>query len=104
MQPNVNKEAQLSGILLRLLYVNHNAQGPHTNSTVLRAVLQREGYDFTGDEVLTALQVLRDREYVRYQQRRDFAAGRLFLFEIEITAKGRDVFSGLIRDPAVDVR
>src|SRR5690242_18325318 len=102
--PNPNKEAQLCGTLLRYVYVNHNAQLPRTNSTQLHSVLQREGYiDFTGNEVLTAIQVLRDRGYLRYEQRRDFGTGRMFLFNIELTASGRDVFMGIKSDPAVDI-
>ena len=103
--PDPNKDAQLAGILLRLVYVNHHAQLQRTNSTLLHGVLQREGYsDFSGDEVLTQLQLLRDGNYVRFEQRRDFNTNRLYLFNIEITREGHNLFNGINSDPAVDIR
>jgi len=98
------KKTRLDGMLLCLIYLNHKAQLQRTNSTLLSAVLWREGYDFNGYDVPTVLQSLRDRGYLFYQQRRDSSANRMFLFEIEITAHGRDLVSGIISDPEVSVQ
>lgn len=94
---------QLRGLLLELVYVNHNRQATRLTSTVLRGTLQREGYQFSRNEVLTMLQDLRDRGYLRYQQMRD-GDDRFFLYEIEITPDGRDVIDGVKDDPVVLTR
>ena len=50
------------------------------------------------------LQSLRDRGYVRYQQRRDFATNRMFIHQIEITAETLgDVKNYLTAGGKVDV-
>lgn len=96
---------QLRGLLLRLVYVNHNTQASRTNSTLLWAVVQREGYDFTRDDVLTMLQDLRERGYIRYEQHYEGEGRtrRLRLFNIEMAPAGRDIIDGLKADAAVQV-
>lgn len=94
------RDRQLRGLLLRLLYLNHSRQDKRANSTLLAAVLQREGYDFSDDQVLTMLQDLRDRDYLRFQHIKK-ASGRVYLFNIELTSKGRDLMDGISADPAV---
>jgi hypothetical protein len=95
------KEArQLRGLILTLVYLNQNRQGSRLTSTVIRGTLQREGYQFNRNDVLTILQDLRDRDYVRYSQVRD-DDGRMFVFDIELAARGRDLVDGIIADPAV---
>ncbi len=91
---------QLRGLILTLVYINHGRQASRLTSTVLRGTLQREGYQFTRNDVLTILQDLKDRDFVRYSQMRD-GDERLFIFNVEITARGRDLVDGMISDPAV---
>ena len=91
---------QLRGLILTLVYVNHRRQGSRLTSTVIRGTLQREGYQFSRNDVLTMIQDLQDRDYLRYKQMRD-SDGRMFIFEIEITAQGRDVVDGYKADPVV---
>ena len=43
---------------------------------------------------------LKDREYLRYKHMKD-ADERLFIFDIEITASGRDLVDGYDTDQAV---
>ncbi len=92
---------QLRGMILRLVYVNHNAQGTRLNSTLIWGVLDREGWRFSLDDVLTMTQDLSDRGYLRFQKMRDPVKNRWHLFAIELTAEGRDLFDGLKEDPAV---
>lgn len=91
---------QLRGLILTLVYLNHRRQGARLTSTVIRGTLQREGYQFSRNDILAMLQDLRDRDCLRYRQMRD-ADDRAFIFEIEITAHGRDLMDGLESDPAV---
>lgn len=95
------KEArQLRGLVLTLVYLNQKRQGAHLTSTVILGTLTREGYQFSRKDVLTVIQDLRDRDLLRYQQMRDDDQ-RMFIFQIEITARGRDLHDGIISDPAV---
>lgn len=94
----------LRGLVLRLIYLNHNRQRARLSSTQIRGALQIEGYNqFGRDDVLTVLQDLKDRGYVRYKQMRD-ADERVYLFEIELTAQGRDLCDLITEDPAVLVQ
>lgn len=92
---------QLRGIVLRLIYVNHQTQGERLNSTLIWAVVQREGYRFERDNILYVLQDLRDRNYVRYESMDDEERDREFIYQIEITADGRDLMDGHRKDPMV---
>jgi hypothetical protein len=93
------QERFLRGRLLRLVYLNHNAQRTRLTSVALHAVLHSEGFGFTEDHVLTQLQDLQDRGYIRYHQVRRGA--RMHLFDIELTSAGRDCQTGLKPDAAV---
>ena len=94
---------QLRGLILTLVYVNHRRQGARLTSTVIRGTLQREGYQFSRNDVLAMLQDLADRQYIRYSSMRD-GDDRMFIFAIEITARGRDLVDALISDPAVQTK
>lgn len=102
MEPQIDPlaERQLRGLLLRLLFVNHNMQQRRLTSTMLDSVLKREGHQFTREDVVTQLQDLKDRGYVRFEQVR-MENYRVHLFNIEITSIGRDVFVGNRPDPMI---
>jgi hypothetical protein len=91
---------QLRGLILTLVYVNHRRQNARLTSTVIRGTLQREGYQFSRNDVMAMIQDLKDRDFLRYSSMRD-GDGRSFIFAIEITARGRDLVDELITDPAV---
>ena len=102
VQPDVLRDRQLRGLLLRMIYLNHNRQESRLNSTLLISVLSREGYRFADENVLTCLQDLRDRGYVDFKQVKRPGRG-VWIFEIELKARGRDLCDGLVSDPAVQV-
>jgi hypothetical protein len=93
-------DAQLRGLILTMVYINHKRQRHRLTSTVIHGTIAREGYRFGKNDVLTAIQDLRDRGYLRYQQVRD-ADQALFIEAIEITARGRDLVDRRFDDPAV---
>lgn len=93
-------DAQLRGLILTMVYINHKRQRRRLTSTVIHGTIAREGYRFTKNDVLTAIQDLRDRDYLRYQQVLD-ADQSVFIQAIEITAQGRDLVDRRFNDPAV---
>lgn len=100
--PDLDSEAirVLRGNILKLLCTRHNLQAPRMDDTALTAALQGLGYgDLLTPDVVTMLQDLRDRGYVRYEERRDFRTRRLSLSKVELTAMGRDVVEGSVAEP-----
>jgi hypothetical protein len=93
-------DAQLRGLILTMVYINHKRQRRRLTSTVIHGTIAREGYRFTKNDVLTAIQDLRDRDYLRYQQVLD-ADQSVFIQAIELTAQGRDLVDRRFDDPAV---
>jgi hypothetical protein len=93
-------DAQLRGLILTMVYINHRHQRHRLTSTVIRGTLEREGYRWGKADVIAMIQDLRDRDYLRYQQVRD-ADESIFIQSIEITAKGRDLVDRRFEDPAV---
>jgi len=93
-------DAQLRGLILTIVYINHKRQRHRLTSTVIHGTIAREGYRFSKNDVITAIQDLRDRGYLRYQQVRDDDHS-LFIQAIEITAQGRDLVDRRFDDPAV---
>jgi hypothetical protein len=93
-------DAQLRGLILTMVYINHKRQRHRLTSTVIHGTVAREGYQFAKNDVITAIQDLGDRGYLRFRQVRDSDNG-LFLEAIEITAQGRDLVDRRFDDPAV---
>jgi hypothetical protein len=93
-------DAQLRGLIMTLVYINHKRQRHRLTSTVIHGTIAREGYQFSRNDVITAIQDLRDRGYLRFQQVRD-ADDTTFIESIEIIPKGRDLVDRRFDDPAV---
>lgn len=94
---------QLRGLILTMVYVNHNRQRTRLTSTVIGGTLHSEGYQFSRQDILTMIQDMRERGYLRFQSMRDDDS-HLFIFEIELTSAGRDLVDGLRTDPAVQTQ
>jgi hypothetical protein len=95
---------RLRGAILELLRDNHDRQWSHLDATALwSALLRGLRFDVSKNEVKTLLQDLGDRGYVRYIQQKDNDTGEVFLVQIELTAKGRDLLEETITDPAVEL-
>ena len=101
--PQVETRKRLRGQILELLDENHSQQRSRFTDVVLWGVLQRLKYDVSQNEVLTLLEDLHDRGYVKYSSVKNAQSGVRRLSQIEITPDGRDVLEGTRQDDAVHV-
>lgn len=98
------KMKHLRGTVLKLLRTNHDQQSSRFDSTALWSALVRGlGFDVSKNEVKTVLQDLQGRGYVRFQQKKDWSIGEVYITQIELCPKGRDLLEATIDDPAVEV-
>lgn len=96
---------QMRGDILKLLQVRHDAQQSRMDDVALTHALQSLAYERINIFIIvTLLQDMRDRGFVRYESKRDWNSGRTRLEKIELTSKGRDqVEENASRDPAVEL-
>jgi hypothetical protein len=96
---------QMRGDILKLLKGRHDSQMSRMDDIALTHALQSLAYQRIGVfTIVTLLQDMRDRGFVRYEESRDWNTGRVYLVKIELTAAGRDQVErtpGVKRDPAV---
>ncbi len=100
----VAKMKRLRGAILQLLQTNHDEQKTRFDATALWTALVRGlGFDASRNEVKTTLQDLCDRGYVRYKDKKNNDTGEVTIWQIEMTAKGRDLVEETIEDAAVEL-
>jgi len=94
---------RLRGQILMLLCARHNTQGHRLDDVAVAHALQSLAFEVSIQDVVTILQDLADRRYVRFQPRRNMLTRRVYLEKIELTAAGRDqVEENVSTDPAVE--
>ncbi len=94
---------KLRGQILILLRGRHNMQGHRLDDIELARALQSLTFEVGINEVVTIVQDLEDRGYVRFRSRHNSLTGRVYLDKIELTAAGRDqVEENVTIDPAVE--
>jgi hypothetical protein len=95
---------RLRGVLLKLLCTNHDEQASRFDSSALwSALIGGLRFDVPLNDVHTALQDLKARGYVTFEQRKDKKNGDIFITLIELCPKGRDLLEETITDPAVEL-
>jgi hypothetical protein len=98
---------QMRGDILKLLKGRHDSQMSRMDDVALTHALQSLAYQRIGVFIIvTMLQDMRDRGFVRYSETRDWSTGRVRLEKIELTSAGRDQVEhtpGVKRDPAVEL-
>ena len=100
----VAKTKRLRAVILEMLQSNHDEQKSRLDSSAVWSGLVRGlGFDVSEKEVITVLQDLQDRGYVRYDEIKNQRLGLYYIVRIELTAKGRDILEGTITDPAVEL-
>jgi hypothetical protein len=92
---------RIRGAIIEVLYGRHVAQLSRADHVLLWHVLQDLGCDVGENDVLTLLQDLCDRDYLKYQEKKNRATNRPEISLIQLTAKGRDLGEGTTTDPAV---
>ncbi|HWQ96724.1 MAG TPA: hypothetical protein VN577_20050 [Terriglobales bacterium] len=88
----------LRGSILKLVYSNFRDQAPHMDGVVLFGVMERLRMPGPLNDWTTALQQLRDRGYLTFEQERNKWTGRVRIHRISITPKGCDLVEGNLRD------
>lgn len=92
------------GLILELVYDGHRKQESRLDHLMLWGLMQDLGQnDVSQNEVVTLLQDLRDRKYLRFKQQKNDWDGRVSISEIEITPEGRDLVEKLKSNDAVRV-
>lgn len=100
----VAKSKRMRGMILQLLQTNHEQQRSRFDSSMLWSALVRGlGFDASENDVITVLQDLCDRGYIKYVEQRNRRLGEYRIVQIELCPKGRDLLEGTIEDPAVEV-
>ena len=106
---SANNEVRLAalkrhrGMLLRFAYDNHNDQHSRLDDQAMWGVMMGMGVTLGQNEVITMLQDLCDRGYMRCKSKMNVITGRVQLREIELTHKGRDLVDGVTDDAAITV-
>jgi hypothetical protein len=92
---------RLRGAILSLLAEESPAR---LNADVLLGVLERLHYDVTARELAAALEYLRSRGYVEFEELRSRELpGLPRIVRVGLTAQGADVVDGTTDDPGVDL-
>ncbi len=94
---------RLRGMILKLLYQNHEAQRTRLDDVTLAGVLERLQFDVYVNLIREILQDLKDRGLVSFETQRDKVSGYFAIRQIQITPSGRDIIEKTSINPAVDV-
>lgn len=93
---------RLRGAVLEVLNANHRDQKPRLELVVLWSVLRDVGHaDLTKNDLVTALQDMKERSYIGFEQKKNSWTGDIRISAIQILPKGRDLLEGTIEDAAV---
>ena len=77
--------------MLELVFERHHNQQTRFSDVTLWSMLLRVGFSLGQDEVVTVLQDLCDRGYVRFEEEKNRRTGRTTIALIQVTPKGRDL-------------
>jgi transcription initiation factor IIE alpha subunit len=94
---------RLRGVVLKLIYENHEAQKHRLDDVTLTGVLERLQFDVYVNLVREILQDLRERGLISYDGQRDRMSGSHAIRKIQITPGGRDIIEKTSSNPAVEV-
>lgn len=94
---------RLRGVVLKLVYENHEAQRNRLDDVTLTGVLERLQFDVYVNLVREILQDLKERGLVQFDGQRDRITGQSSIRKIEITPSGRDIIEKTSSNPAVEV-
>lgn len=101
MAPDTTQIKTLRGGIVQVLYARHQAQQSRADHVALWRILRDLGFDVGEFDVITQLQDLSDRGYLKYDEQKDRFTNRVRISLIQLTSRGRDLFEGTIEDPAV---
>lgn len=101
MESKASQARYYRGLILKAIYSNREEQLPLMDDVNLWGLLLDIRIEIGQNGVLTLLQDLRERGYVRFKEERNRLTGRKYCQMIEICGAGSDVVERTVVDPAV---
>jgi transcription initiation factor IIE alpha subunit len=103
MSANPQLKRRLRGVILQLVYENHEKQKHRLDDVTLTGVLERLQFDVYVNLVREILQDLQERKLLSFELVKDRQTGRMSIMRVQISPAGRDIVEKTTADPAVDV-
>jgi len=101
---NIALQKRWRGLVLELVYDGHRKQESRLDDLTLWGLMRDLGHgDVSQSDVITLLQDLRDRRYLRFNQEKNDYSGRITISQIEITPEGRDLVEKIRTSDAVRI-
>ena len=97
----VNQLKRRRGAVLGFIYTGHTELLSRMDNMMLWGLMQELGFGVGQDEVLTLLQDLRERGYLKFEEKKNRLSGRTEISKIAITPAGRDVVERIKDDAGV---
>jgi hypothetical protein len=97
------QKRRLRGVVLKLIYENHEAQKHRLDDVTLTGVLERLQFDVYVNLVREILQDLEERKLVSFHTERNRMTGTTAIRMIQILPGGRDIVEGTSTNAAVEV-
>lgn len=101
MAPDTAQIKRIRAGIVEILYVRHQGQQSRLDHVALWHAMRDLGFDLGEFDLLTQLQDMSDRGYLKYTEHRVRETNRMNLSTIQLTSRGRDLCEGTITDPAV---
>ncbi len=88
---------QLRATILRTVYDNHRQQQSRLRLVLLEGMLERLFFEVSRNDLVTVLQDLKERGYLRFTEKKDPWTHKIEIGEMQITPEGRDLVEALGR-------
>lgn len=98
--PDLKK--RFRGEILRMLAVRHGQQQSRMDDVALCHALRSLAWDVDINDVVTILQEMQGRNWVKFRQLRSIYNRRVELSQIEILPDGQDLYDQTAQHPAVE--
>lgn len=92
----------LRGVILKMIYQNHQDQKHRLDNVTVQGVLDRIHFSVSGAEVVALLQDLADRGYLSFVTEKNRWTGRVYLRQMQISPAGIDLVEETATDQAVE--
>jgi hypothetical protein len=89
--------------ILRILSTTHAQQKSRLDDLAICHLLRQIAWDVDMNDIVTILQDMCGRGWVKYRQLRNVYMRRVQLLEVEILPLGQDVYDQVVSDPAMEV-
>jgi hypothetical protein len=96
-----DKVRKLRGEILKLLCGNHNMQKSRMDDVLITRLLQGMAFDVEIADIVTVLQYMAQRDWVKFRQVRNPLTQRTELSQIEVLPDGRDIVEQTTMNSAV---